>query len=98
MQCHQAIATDKPAIQKLAGYAAANTPIPWIRLYQVPSFVNFSHKTHLDHGNTCQECHGAVATRDRLARETDLTMAWCVSCHTEKKANTSCDTCHELQQ
>jgi Cytochrome c7 and related cytochrome c len=94
MTCHQTIATEKPAIQKLTEYAKSGATIPWIRIYSLPSFVSFSHKTHMDHGNTCQECHGAVATRDRLFKETEPSMGWCVNCHTVKKANTACDTCH----
>lgn len=98
MQCHQTLATEKPSIQKLAAYAKAGAPIPWLRIYELPSFVTFSHKTHLDHGNTCQECHGQVATRDRLFQETELSMAACIKCHTAKGANTGCDTCHSLEQ
>ncbi len=98
MQCHQTIATDKPAIQKLSEYAKSNTPIRWIRIYELPSFVGFSHKTHIDHGNTCQECHGPVATREQMFKEAPLSMKWCVDCHTAKKASTDCNTCHSLQQ
>jgi predicted CXXCH cytochrome family protein len=98
MNCHQAIATDKPAIQRLAEYDKSNTPIPWIRIYQLPSFVSFSHKTHLDHGATCEQCHGQVAAREQLFKEAPLTMQWCVDCHTAKKASTDCNTCHTLDQ
>jgi hypothetical protein len=97
MQCHQAVDTDKPAIQQLAAIAKSGQAIPWVRIYQIPSFVQFSHKTHLDHGNTCQECHGPVAERDQLSKETDISMAGCISCHTAKQAPTGCDTCHVLQ-
>jgi hypothetical protein len=98
MQCHQTIAADKPAIQKLAGYAKSGQAIPWVRVYEVPSFVTFSHKTHLDHGNTCQECHGPVAERTQLSKETDISMAGCLACHRTKQAATGCDTCHTLEQ
>lgn len=98
MQCHQTIATDRPAIQKLAGYAHSNTLIPWVRIYELPAFVTFSHKTHLDHGAFCEQCHGAVPTRDRLFKQQDLSMKWCVDCHTAKQAPTDCNTCHTLQQ
>jgi hypothetical protein len=98
MQCHQAIATDKPAIQHLAEFEKSKTPIPWIRIYELPFFVNFSHKTHLDHGATCEQCHGQVATRERLFKEAPLSMQWCVDCHTTKKASTDCNTCHTLEQ
>jgi Cytochrome c7 and related cytochrome c len=98
MQCHTSIATNNPDVQKVAGFAKAGRTIPWVRIYQLPSFVTFSHKTHLDHGNTCQECHGPVAQRDRLFMESDISMAGCMNCHRIKKASVECDTCHELEQ
>jgi hypothetical protein len=60
--------------------------------------VTFSHKMHLDHGNTCQECHGPVNERDQIFLETDISMGGCLNCHRLKKASTECDTCHMLQQ
>jgi c(7)-type cytochrome triheme protein len=95
MGCHRTVSASNPDIQKLAGYAKTNELIPWVRVYQLPSFVTFSHKMHLDRGNTCQECHRQVIERDRLFQETDVTtMAGCVNCHRVKKASTGCDTCH----
>jgi hypothetical protein len=98
MQCHQSIATDNPGVQKLAGYAKTDRTIPWVRIYELPSFVSFSHKVHLQHGVTCEECHGQVAQRTRLYKEADTSMATCVNCHREKQASTDCSTCHMLEQ
>ncbi|HEY4050453.1 MAG TPA: cytochrome c3 family protein [Acidobacteriaceae bacterium] len=98
MSCHATVATSNPEIQKLTNYAKASETIPWVRVYQVPSFVTFSHKVHVDHGNTCQECHGQVAARDQLVQESDISMGGCMNCHRIKKASTECDTCHTLQQ
>ena len=98
MQCHQTMGTSDPGVQKLAQYAKSNTSIPWVRVYELPSFVSFSHKTHLAHGIACQQCHGPVADRVQLAKETDISMAGCVNCHREKKASIECDTCHMLEQ
>ncbi len=97
MTCHSAIGKDRPAIKKLAEYAQRKRPIRWVRVYQIPSFVFFSHQTHLDAGVQCRVCHGPVAKRDRLWRETPLSMKWCVDCHREKKATTDCGSCHQLQ-
>ena len=96
MLCHSAIATDKPDIQRLAAIAKTGEPIPWVRVYQVPSFVQFSHKVHTGAGKTCQECHGPVGERDVIARETDISMPGCIACHTKNNAPTTCDTCHQL--
>ena len=95
MSCHSTIKSDSPAIQRLAAAAKDNRALPWIRVYAIPSFVDFSHRAHLDKGNTCQECHGPVAERDQLAKETDLTMAGCMNCHRAKKASLDCAYCHE---
>ena len=48
MQCHSAIKTDSPAIQKLAQYAAQGKPVPWVRIYAIPAWVDFSHRAHLE--------------------------------------------------
>jgi Zn ribbon nucleic-acid-binding protein len=98
MQCHQTMDTNNPGVQKLATYAKSNAVIPWVRVYQLPSFVSFSHKTHLLHGATCRQCHGPVEERTQLYTETDISMAGCVNCHRTSKASTGCDTCHSLEQ
>jgi len=95
MACHQTVKPDSSAIQKLAGFARDKRPIPWVRVYQIPSFVDFSHKSHLDAGATCETCHGPVAERDRLAREIDLSMTGCMNCHRASKASLACGYCHE---
>ena len=66
MQCHSAIKTDAPAIQKLAQYAEQGKEVPWVRVYQIPAWVNFSHRAHLEAKNTCEDCHGKVVERDAL--------------------------------
>jgi hypothetical protein len=98
MACHVSIAKDKPAIQKLAEAARAKKDLPWVRVYQIPSYVAFSHKTHLDAGAKCEKCHGQVAQRDVLFREGDITMGGCMNCHRESKASNDCGYCHELRQ
>ncbi|MGA3240271.1 MAG: cytochrome c3 family protein [Bryobacteraceae bacterium] len=95
MQCHSAIKTDSPAIQKLAAYAKEGKPVPWVRIYEIPSYVNFSHRSHLQAQNTCADCHGKVAERDRLYREIDLNMGTCMNCHAARKASVDCGFCHD---
>jgi Cytochrome c7 and related cytochrome c/Class III cytochrome C family len=95
MQCHSAIKTDSPAIQKLAEAAKSGKEIKWARVYEIPSFVSFSHKSHLDGGNKCEECHGQVAQREKLDREGDISMGACMTCHQAKKVSFDCGFCHE---
>jgi hypothetical protein len=98
MTCHQTIKKESSAIQQVAAFAAEKRPIPWVRVYQMPSYVIFSHKDHLESGATCENCHGDVAQRERLAREGDISMAGCMNCHRAKKASVDCALCHELKQ
>lgn len=97
MECHSAIKADSPAIKRLAAFAKEGRNVPWTRVYEIPSWVDFSHRAHLEKGNTCQECHGPVAERDQLSKETDLGMGGCMNCHRAKKASLECDFCHELR-
>jgi Zn ribbon nucleic-acid-binding protein len=98
MQCHATVGTDNPGVQKLAQFAKTDRTIPWVRIYELPSFVSFSHKIHLQHGATCEQCHGQVSQRTRLYQEADISMAACVNCHRAKRASTDCSTCHILEQ
>ena len=95
MDCHSSIKTESPAIQRLAAAANRGTPLPWVRVYAIPTFVDFSHRSHLEKWNTCQECHGPVAERDQLAKEVDLNRAGCMNCHRTNKASLECSYCHE---
>jgi hypothetical protein len=95
MSCHQTIDKASPAIQQLAAFDRDQKDIPWVRVYKLPDFVFFSHKAHLDAGAKCEDCHGQVAQRDRLFRETDLSMGGCLSCHRDHNASQACDYCHD---
>jgi predicted CXXCH cytochrome family protein len=99
MGCHQALAADRPSIQKLAAFAKAGTPIPWVRVYQLPDYVYWRHGTHLEAEVPCADCHGPVAERDVIAVETNVTkMLGCVTCHDKRQAYTDCSACHAPRQ
>ena len=95
MSCHQTIAAEKPAIKKLAEFRTAKEAIPWVRIYSVPAFVFWSHRTHLAAGQSCAACHGDVAQMDVVRATNVTTMNGCVDCHDKKDANTGCAACHE---
>jgi len=95
MQCHSAIKTESPAIQKLAALAKDDREIRWARVYEIPSYVNFSHKAHLEAANTCEDCHGRVAEREQLFHEGDISMGACMNCHRLKKVSIDCTFCHD---
>jgi Cytochrome c7 and related cytochrome c len=80
------------------------TPVQWVRVHSLPSFVYFNHSVHVDAGVDCQTCHGAVETMERVRQVSDLSMGWCVNCHRDANKNgidgrrvyasTDCVTCH----
>ncbi|MFZ5608953.1 MAG: cytochrome c3 family protein [Pseudomonadota bacterium] len=95
MGCHESIARERPAIQRLARYHAAGEPVPWARVYEVLPGVAWRHRPHLEAGVSCATCHGDVARLAVMAEVTAVTaMATCLACHKARNANTQCVTCH----
>jgi Cytochrome c7 and related cytochrome c/Class III cytochrome C family len=95
MACHEDTAAEKPAIKKLTAFHQSKETVPWVRVYQLPDFVWFSHRTHLEAGAKCDRCHGAVSEREALWKEKPLTMESCMNCHRETNASNACNYCHE---
>ena len=94
--CHRVIAgsdedpqkaiKNQDAIKKLLEYKPKGESIPWKKIHDVPDFVHFSHKRHIQAGFDCTECHGEINQHDVLSTQTmvtDLSMGWCVQCHRE---------------
>lgn len=95
MACHSSVARNKPSIQKLASFAKSGTPVPWVRVYVLPSWVYWNHRAHLEAQMTCEMCHGHVEELEIMARITNVTtMAGCVDCHRNHDAGTGCRDCH----
>lgn len=96
MQCHVAIAKNKPTIQKLATFSKTQKPIPWVRVYTVLPGVSWTHRAHLEAGVKCETCHGQVTQMDAMSEVTSVTTMYsCLNCHELNHAKTACDTCHK---
>ncbi|MBA4489840.1 cytochrome c3 family protein [Paracoccus sp. S1E-3] len=100
MDCHSDIATDKEPIQRLTQYHDNQQSVPWVRVYQLLPGVNWSHRTHVDAGVGCLNCHGPVPELEQMREVTAVTaMASCQSCHQQQDAQNgtalnTCATCH----
>ena len=68
--CHKITAADKPEIKKLAEYGARREPIPWVRVFKLPEFTHFPHKSHVRAGVACQTCHGPIETMTTAQAQT----------------------------
>ena len=95
MGCHQTVATGREEIRKLTRHFEEKRPVQWIRVYELPDFIYFSHKRHVKAGVECMACHGDVAGMTRVRRVNELVMGWCVSCHRVRGAPRDCATCHK---
>jgi Class III cytochrome C family/Cytochrome c7 and related cytochrome c len=95
MQCHSAIAPRSKAEGKLAAFAKQDRDVDWTRVYQIPTFVRFSHSQHAQAGVKCESCHGPVAQRVTLWQEHDVSMGSCMNCHRQMHASLDCGSCHE---
>jgi len=94
MGCHKYVATDKEAIKFLTEKYEKNEPIEWVKVHDLPDFVRFPHKRHVQAKLACQECHGKVEEMTVAEQHAPLQMGWCVECHKQKKAPINCYTCH----
>jgi len=99
MNCHRAVKTESPLIQKL--WAAADwqpetlsfgpnqKPIEWVRIHNLPDLAYFNHSQHVNvAGVECQTCHGPIQEMDVVKQYSLLTMGWCIDCHRKTDVNT----------
>lgn len=94
LNCHSVVKKDSPHIQKMQNLVDKGDSFEWIRVYDMPDFVYFNHKRHIAKGVDCAKCHGDVRSMAKITQVEKLTMGFCVDCHREKEAPTSCNTCH----
>lgn len=92
MNCHLLVrnGTRSGAIEiaKVISAYDNTKPIEWIKVYNLPDHVFFSHAQHVSAGGiSCQECHGNVEKMDVIYQVPDLSMGWCLNCHRSKKVN-----------
>jgi len=95
--CHNEVATDRPQIRKVINYFENKEPIPWIKVHDLPDFVYFPHKRHVQADVECQTCHGPVETMEKVSRMAPVKMGECLACHKENEVEhgLDCWTCHK---
>ena len=66
MICHSQIATDRPLIKQVTGYADKGIEIPWQRVYGFTreAHVRFNHAPHIRASVDCTTCHGDLVEAD----------------------------------
>jgi hypothetical protein len=68
VNCHQYVMSvkDTPEIQKVLDYYERQEPIPWKKVHDLPDYVHFTHKRHVQAGVNCTECHGQVGLQGQV--------------------------------
>jgi hypothetical protein len=96
MACHVVMMTESPEVQKLTAIAEKNEQPDWVRVYYFDKSANvyFNHKPHIRAKIDCTECHGKVGEMQRVRREVEHTMGWCMDCHQKSGASNDCYICH----
>ena len=89
MNCHSAIKTESPQIQKLYAAQESGRPIEWVRVHNLPDLAYFNHSQHVKVGGVeCQTCHGPIEEMEVVQQYSPLTMGWCIDCHRNTELNT----------
>ncbi len=78
--------------------------VEWVKIHNLPDYVYFDHRPHVNAGVDCQTCHGNVESMERVRQVENLSMGWCVNCHRQSNqigvqgkpvhAPTDCTACH----
>ncbi len=95
--CHQEANGTSAEEKKVVAAVAAGRDIPWVRLYDLPRHVFFTHRRHVAvAGIPCEACHGDMGsqTRPPPSALVAISMDRCLQCHRERGASQDCDACH----
>lgn len=82
MNCHSQLWAVAPALEPVRESYLSGRSIQWTRVYDLPQYVYFDHSIHVHKGVGCSTCHGRVDEMPLTWQSPDLTMSWCLDCHT----------------
>jgi len=83
MNCHSQLWVDSPTLEPVRASFRDDSPIPWVRVHDLPDFAYFDHSAHVNQGVGCSSCHGRVDQMPLMWQEATLQMEWCLGCHRE---------------
>ncbi len=75
MDCHQRVRKQSELLAKVRESAAADKPIPWVRVHKVPEYAYFDHQAHLTAGVSCVSCHGRIDQMKEVRQVAPLSMS-----------------------
>ena len=81
MTCHSQIWTNAPMLAPVRKSLAENKPLVWARVHNLPDYVYFDHRVHVNNGVGCSSCHGPVDAMPLMRQRHRLPWAGASSCH-----------------
>jgi len=81
MNCHSQIWSNSPMLEPVRASYRSGKPIEWMRVHELPDYVNFNHSIHVNKGVGCVTCHGRVDQMPLTWQAKSLEMQWCLDCH-----------------
>jgi hypothetical protein len=83
MNCHHSagVKPDSEKLKLVRESFVKGDPLPWVRVHQLPDYVQFDHGVHLNAGVGCVSCHGRVDQMEVVRQSEPLSMSWCLDCH-----------------
>lgn len=97
LECHKDSITKNPEEEKLRKLLKEGKELTWEQIYKQPDHVYFSHRRHVAIGKIdCKNCHGPIGESEKPPKKpwVNMSMKWCMDCHTKSKANNDCLACH----
>ena len=97
LDCHHKVQGSRPDESTVRVYQQEKREIAWERVNRLPAHVHFPHAAHVTLAKIpCESCHeGILAANAPLTLpDARFTMASCMACHREKRANNDCNACH----
>jgi hypothetical protein len=81
MNCHWKVRAESVKLLPVRESWSNDTPIPWIRVHNLPDYAYFDHSAHLAAGVGCVSCHGRIDQMPIVTQVQPLSMGWCLDCH-----------------
>jgi len=87
MNCHTTIKANSEKLLPVRKSYLTGTPIPWVKVHDLPDYAYFNHSAHVRRGVGCVSCHGRIDKMETVEQAKPLTMSWCIDCHRQPDVN-----------
>ena len=81
MNCHSQIWSTSPYLEPVRSSFRTGESLQWVRVHNLPDFVQFNHSIHVKKGIGCETCHGRIDQMPGIYQANSLQMEWCLDCH-----------------